>query len=345
MGLFTIAWNSLTSSGTTTDTRNVFAAIRKSDLADGTLEACWDYLAWALNGLLEGKVPERDVRGRRHARAGRAVGWRAATVQVRGDWEFYASCLGLARWDGVPHMCFACGAEQGDGADPDLVWTGSARGWTRTIKTHESWLEELAALGRVAPVLFSVRGLRLEGVMIDVLHALDQGCTSHLIGNVWFEIMAKWGGSLENQVAALQADIKKWHKDNKVRYSLEGKLTLARVRTSGDWPKFKGKGANTRHLIGYTLALAKANNSGSAHDRRRVAVCELMDRFYVILANGGRWFSDEEKAEIQNIGKNFLAIYRNLSFEALHDPDSPRKWKMTQKFHLFEHLCSKQAPL
>ena len=150
---------------------------------------------------------------------------------------------------------------------------------------------------------------------------------------------------MDNQVAALQADMKKRHTDNKVPYSLEGKLTLARVRTSGDWPKFKGKGANTRNLIVHTLALAKANNSGSAHDKRRVAVCELMDRFYVLLHEGGRWFSDEVKAGIGTIGKNFLAIYRNLAFEALHLPDRPRKWKMTQMFHLFEHLCSKQAPL
>lgn len=343
-GLFSIAWNSVTSKGATKDTRNVYAVIRKSDLSDGTLLACWDYLAWALNAIARGRVPDRDHRGRRHARAGRRLRWQAATVQMRGDWEFYSQCLDMARWDGVPKMCFACGAEQGLDSNPDLSWTGASRGWERTIKTHESWVAELLARGKVPPIVFSIIGLRLEGVMIDVLHALDQGVTSHIIGNIWFEVMgAKFGGSLAEQVKALQADIKAWHKANGRKLALEGKLTPQRVRTSGDWPKLKAKGANTRHLVPYTLALAQANNSGNDHDNRRVALCQILDRFYTILESEGRWLSEAAKGEVEPMGKLLFNIYRNLSAEALRDPTKPRAWKMTQKFHLWEHLCSKQA--
>ncbi len=133
---------------------------------------------------------------RPHARAGRALRWHAATVQTPGDWELYSQCLGIPRRDGVPNMCFARGSEQGPDSNPELSWAGAARGWGRTVNTHEDWVAELLAKGNVPTIVFSIIGLRLEGGMIDVVHALDQGVTSQIIGNVWFEVMAKFGGSL-----------------------------------------------------------------------------------------------------------------------------------------------------
>ena len=122
---------------------------------------------------------------------------------------------------------------------------------------------------------------------------------------------------------------------------MEGKLTPQRVRTSGDWPKLKAKGANTRHLVPYTLALAQANNSGNDHDNSRVALCQILDRFYTILESEGRWLSEAAKDEVEPMGRLLFNIYRNLSREALGE--RRRAWKMTQKFHLWEHLCAKQA--
>ena len=87
----------------------------------------------------------------------------------------------------------------------------------------------------------------------------------------------------------------------------------------------------------------QANNSGSDHDNRRVALCQILDRFYTILESEGRWLSEAAKAEVEPMGRLLFNIYRNLSAEALRDPTKPRAWKMTQKFHLWEHLCSKQA--
>ena len=31
--------------------------------------------------------------------------------------------------------------------------------------------------------------------MADVLHALDQGATSHIIGNIWWELKGVWGST------------------------------------------------------------------------------------------------------------------------------------------------------
>ena len=129
----TIAWNGTTGKGSTSQTRNIYTVVPKSMCSDGTLLACWDYLAWAFNALLAGRIPERDHRGIRHPKAGKRIagGWTFAVVQVRGDWEWYASDLGLPRWDNVPSMCWLCRAQQGDGVAEEMKWTSVAEGGWR----------------------------------------------------------------------------------------------------------------------------------------------------------------------------------------------------------------------
>ena len=60
--------------------------------------------------------------------------------------------------------------------------------------------------GKQVSAIFNVYTMRLEFVMADVLHAVDQGVAVHIIGNVFTEIMAlkHWGSNQEDQVKGLQ---------------------------------------------------------------------------------------------------------------------------------------------
>ena len=153
--------------------------------------------------------------------------------------------------------------------------------------------------------------------------------------------MRRWGGSLEEKVAALYADVVQWHKAKGLKLSLQGKLTLARLRTSKDWPKLKAKAASTRHLLPYTYDLALRCDSGNVHDRRRVALCQILTEFYALIDREGRFFSDEAKEEVKGMGRLFNSIYFALSDEAV--AKKQRLWKAVPKFHMFEHICSHQA--
>ena len=82
---------------------------------------------------------------------------------------------------------------------------------------------------------------------------------------------------------------------------LQGKLTAERTRTSNGWPKLKGKGAAVRHLAPYVLSLAIEHDTGSAHDRRRVAVCQYLVKFYDLLACEGMFMSDRARAEMPEV--------------------------------------------
>ena len=170
--------------------------------------------------------------------------------------------------------------------------------------------------------------------MIDVLHVLDQGVSSHTLGNVFWELKAKFGGATQElQVANLYADMKAWHKANKRPMELQGKLTVARLRTGKDWPKLKAKGASTRHLVDYAFDLASRHNSGSVHDRQRLAVVQILKSFYDTCHAEGRYLSAAAKAKIAPMGRRFVGIYGNLSNEALNREE--RGWKNgTQVSHV-----------
>ena len=73
------------------------------------------------------------------------------------------------------------------------------------------------------------------------------------------------------------------HGANPCRF--RGQLTVKRLKTDNAWPKIKSKAAVVRHLAAFALHLAVKYDTGSAHDRRRVGICQLLQRFYEILEN------------------------------------------------------------
>lgn len=345
--LHTIAWNSLHGSGTTMDTRLMFTCIKKSEMGEGTMDAFWDYFAWAMNALLDGKTPHHDWVGRPIRGGGENIagGWRASCIQVRGDWEFYNQALRLARWDYADNCCWICSASNNQA---DRFWTDFSdnAGWRSAIRTDESWKAELRAAGKPVPNLFAIRGMRLEGVMVDTLHAVDQGLASHGIANVFVEVMSlgHWGSNQKSQAEGLQKDIHSWYssasktiKSSKV----QGQLIYDRIKTSNDWPKLKAKAAATRHLARYAAHLAARYNNNSAHDQRRLLVVDLLVSFYDIIEQGGDVLTEDEHYRMAFIGKKLLSCYMMLSKEAI--AAKKRLWKAVPKFHIFIHLCEIQC--
>jgi hypothetical protein len=71
-------------------------------------------------------------------------------------------------------MCWLCNASPTIGP---LVWTDglATAGWRATMRSHEQYVAKLLADGVALSAVFKIKTLRLEGVMGDVLHALDKG--------------------------------------------------------------------------------------------------------------------------------------------------------------------------
>ena len=218
-------------------------------------------------------------------------------------------------------------------------------------------MDYLHANGLAPPILFAaagVIGLRLECVMVDVLHTVDLGFASHIIGNVlwyFFVVCAILGGkNIEEKVAKCADNMQKWYKATKCKYRLQGKLSEERLRAKGEWPKLKAKAAQTRYLARYALYVAKRfarlqslDEFIKLHDELCVAACQLLVEFYDILESQSAFLSDAAKARLPILANELTSVYTRLSNLAFNR--SLKLWKLSPKMHLFLHLCLHQAIL
>ena len=85
-------------------------------------------------------------------------------------------------------MCWICGAS--NSVDGLLYTDGSpVAGWRPTCRTHADYLNKLRLEGLPIPRLYNILALHHEGVMIDILHAVDQEVSSHVAANVFVEVI------------------------------------------------------------------------------------------------------------------------------------------------------------
>ena len=191
-----------------------------------------------------------------------AGGQRACLCQVRGDWEFYCSIFSFPKWNTSANMCWMCDAS----ANGPLSFSNCSADapWRATRRTHESYIAAIRARGGAVPCLFEhAQGLRLESIMIDVLHTSDQGFASHVAGNIIQECIQARAfdpGNADANIAALNKKLDGWYKANRVTSTIKGKLSKERVKTSNGWPKLKAKAAGTRHLAPYVLHFGAATS-------------------------------------------------------------------------------------
>ena len=346
--IYVFSWNSLLGSGTTKQKRFIATVVRKADMVPGTMDAIFKVIAWSFNVLLDGRTPANNYYGLPNDDpvAPLADGWNGALAQIRGDWAFYTEVFKFPQWNSAMEMCWLCRASS---IDPTLSWTDCRKCalWRGTLRTHESYLEKLRADGFATPVLLGeIIGMRLEHIMIDVLHCVDLGIAAHIIGNVlwiFFILRACLGGrTYADRVEALREHLKAWYRSSKCDCKLQGKLTLDRLRgTSSEWPKLKGKAASTRKLALFALEVALQFGTDSDEDRTIIEVCRLLVRFYQILESESQFLSPETKCEMQYLGQALAELYSKLASDAFNK--GARLWKMSPKLHLFEHLCELQC--
>lgn len=348
--LYVISWNSLLAEGTTSSKRILFTVIRKTEMVDGTLDAIWKVFAWSMNTLLTGKTPCTDYLGRAipGGEQNLAGGWQATLCQCRGDWEFYWQVFSFPRWNENKAMCFMCKASA---VHDEWKWTacGDDAGWRNTRWTHETYLDHLRANNLIVPLLFIlVIGFRLECVMIDVLHTVDLGTASHIIGNIMWECVVRktLGGSTQQEnIKLLNGDLNAFYKKSNTPHSrinrIQGKLTMDRLRTEGGWPKLKAKAAATRHAAAYALDLWIRISSGNDSDLMVLAVIERLVEFYSLIDFESMYMRASARCRLPVLGKELCTLYNVLACQAF--AAHTKMWKTHPKLHLFLHLCEWQS--
>ena len=328
--LFVLTWNSLIGSGPTRATRFLMTIVPKSEMVPGTMPAIMKVLICSFNLMLTGIDSNNDFLAER---------WKASLAQLRGDWEFYTmpSFLAFPKWNQVGRMCWKCLAV-GNDEDP-LKYSRFDKNapWRFTRQDHETYLAGFADASLIPLLLSTCIGFRIELVMADVLHCLDLGVASHIVGNIFWILIANhtFASNIADSIKVLDALLIQWQKDNRIVNKYKGHVTPERVRTSKSWPKLKSKGAPMHPVASFALALAKEYKEHVGEDC--VLVIDLLVQFYAVMDRNGHFFPEHEKREIQRIGSKLCRTYCKLAAKAAAEGE--RLWKATPKLHLFLHLC------
>ena len=317
-----------------------------------TLDTLLKRLSWSFNVLLTGSYPAHDWLGRRipyssssppqfHSKL------RGALVQIRGDWEFYKQAFHFPAWNTKINMCYLCRASN-DHNELTFSDFSDDAGWRQTIWTHEKYMRHVRRSALAIPILLSyVHGLRLECVTVDVLHTIDLGITSRILGSLLVVLVLKrgvlGGSNIPEKLQMLQARLKAWYSRAQVTSKYRGKFTRDRLYDAAGFPQLSGKAAALRHMSRFVLELMSSFCDGSDHDKLMLSMIQLLVRFYEILDTNSMYFSREVIEEVAFIGDSVAKMYGILANTAY--AQKVKLWKVTPKLHMWLHLTLWQVAL
>ncbi len=167
---------------------------------------------------------------------------------------------------------------------------------------------------------------------MDWLHAADQGITADFIGNVLFQLVAKFDGSKDEKYSGLFAQIQEYYEDENVQDRLDHlRPTFIEGRQG---MKLRCSAAKCRKLVPFVRRLTEelCDPSDMLEQAMKVAAYHL-DKVYDNLS----------VATFDPVALKADSIKFALQYVGLHDHFNAcddRLFKIKPKMHFFLHLCS-----
>lgn len=311
-----------------------------------TLEKFLEIFSWSVRCMIEGKHPSTRHDGSqftskdasRAKQAGKDLPAKAVLLQVRGDWSWYKQVFSFPSWSSSS-ICWLCGADKARIPFTDFSLTAA---WRRARYAKGEFWRKLRDQNLEPSCLFSIPGMSLEYVCIDVLHALDLGITQDALGNAIWEFMnsgAIEGRTQQARLSSLWMLLKSHYKTLKTPNQLQG-LTLDMLKRPGKGPRLRAKGAETRGVVSFAVECATALHE-HCHNTHSLTVLKcissLMD-FYLLMMLP-KWHAPEAASAC----RQFCLLYAALRAEAAATGDD-QTWRIKPKMHLFAELAEFQAP-
>ena len=135
--------------------------------------------------------------------------------------------------------------------------------------------------------LFRCPGFTYFMVMVDVLHTLDLGVTQEVMGNVFFECLSSSlcaGRNRAAQASLLFQRIRDFYRTHWPTSQIAN-LMIEMLKQPGKPQRFRGKAAETKHLVPFAMLLANdlvAAHPGTHNETVKNAVRQLY-RFYMTM--------------------------------------------------------------
>ena len=336
-----------------------------------TFQQVFEILAWSLTILKSGTLPTCRHDGSpwtAHDRKVRVVAGelpRAALLQVRGDWEFFAQAFRF-RSTSSHEFCWLCQATQLPGP---LCFTNTdpAADHRTTLITHDSYIQSCVAEHSEPSHIFRSPGFCLHHIAIDSMHAGDLGSFQDLLGSIlWLEVHNRqWPGNQAMKLRRLNVELAEYYASNTERgFSKIGYITYSMLWTAKKgYPYLKAKAAQTRHLAEFGLALAhrhlrgapgraplrfgRGHNLHERHDEHCqlvVEACEGMvgyhracgaDRFDPVACRTSMYRFLQSMSALHALWRDGLTV-RNQTVQPFH---------LRPKIHILQHLVEDQLLL
>lgn len=308
-----------------------------------TINAILSIFVWSLRLLYVGKKPvERhdgtqftryDKQcGRRNYGKDTTWGWFARLCEVRGDWMNYKFLFGFKGWTGE-NICYCCAANK----STMPYWDFSSKAlWRAHRLTTYAFMQLMRANGISNSVLFDAPGFILSMIMVDVLHCLDLGVSQEALGNLFHYFMTKMsvGKNKSERLFVLWRKIKDYY-DRSRPPSRLNKLTEEMVKRSGKSPKLRAKGAETRHLVPFSVELCDdlCKNEPTVFHETLLSMFKHLYSFYQRMGK-----EPFDKRHASESAKSFLLLYAQVSKDTAED-----LWKIKPKFHMMQELAEFQT--
>ena len=222
-----------------------------------TMDDILQVVKWSMNSLALGKFPTVNHAGqpfnakdkKRRGLAGKDLQAQGLLAEIRGDWACYKELFRFPSWSSKGSLCFLCKATRASLSD---VFE------RRELKSHWELMQDLIAKGPVNPI-FGCPGVNQSTFAVDWLHCADLGVGADFLGNL-FELALSVpmlpGNNKAERCSALFLEMRRYYRANGVDSQLPTLTTTMIRKKAGTPPKLRGKAAEIRHLIPFSVELA-----------------------------------------------------------------------------------------
>ena len=300
-----------------------------------TVDDLMAIFAHSFHCMREGIFPEVDFQGQpfksswRRKMAGRPLLAQGILAEVRGDWAMYKQVFKLPSWNAAGRCCFKCkcSLQEIRSCSSSAPWRDHP--WS-FLELQEHMLDKS---GAVSPIM-AAPGISLATFEVDWLHSCDLGVAADFLGNCCFLVSKHMPGSSEEQrVASLWRDIKQWYTENQTPNQFNTITKLMIRKEARKSPKLRGKAAEIRYLIPWSVDITERLFSGYPPSSEEGA-CRLAAKQIQICYSQLSTENFDPKV-LADSCKSFLLLYTALEDLCLLE----HRWRYKPKFHLWQHMC------
>ncbi len=347
-----VTWSPLLSRASTWSTKFAMGAFVKSaesqSSAVGTWATLWRVLVWSLDALFSGSHPMMDHKGDpfppgsygdlKKGQPLSANGYFGVVHRIVGDLEWLRGQLGLRLAPGGNQPCCWC---EGNRTTHPFLDLRPAAAWMGTIRTPP-------CPAPTAHPIWSISGVQLFTVMVDLMHTADLGILQHFIGCCLYTWVyhSQLEGSVSEKLALL------WSRVRELYGTLRSSTRLTHLplslfcdpaRPHRAFPHLAAKAAETRCLLPVILALCNDLHDGSPQAQARLECAVQLSRYFEVFTGAGCHLTGLEHRTATTAMWAFLEGYSRLS----HDSATRGIlcWNIVNKHHMLVHLTAQAAHL